>query len=149
MIFSSKRGMSPLIATVLLIAFAVAMGAMIMNWSAGIEGEGETTQNHCSDISITTDQGACFKDNTISFNVLNDGNEKIDGVLLSSITEGSLIDIQVKDTSLIKGENIDKNIPYLYTGGSVELEFVPLVVADGEIIQCRTSGFRQTELPTC
>lgn len=147
--FSSKRGMSPLIATVLLIAFAVAMGAMIMNWSAGIEGEGETTQNNCNDISITTDQGACFTDNTILFNVLNNGQKKIDGLLLSSSTDGSLIEIQVKDTSLIKGENIDKSIPYLYSGGAVQLEFVPLVVDNGEIVQCRTSGFKQTELPTC
>ena len=38
--FRSKRGLSPLIATVLLIAFAVSMGAMIMNWSTSI-GEAE------------------------------------------------------------------------------------------------------------
>lgn len=31
-ILHSKRGMSPLIATVLLIAFAVALGVMVMNW---------------------------------------------------------------------------------------------------------------------
>lgn len=30
--FSSKKGISPLIATVLLIAFAVALGAVVMNW---------------------------------------------------------------------------------------------------------------------
>lgn len=32
---SSKRGVSPLIATVLLIAFAVALGAVVMNWGRG------------------------------------------------------------------------------------------------------------------
>ena len=31
-IFFSKKGISPLIATVLLIAFAVALGAVVMNW---------------------------------------------------------------------------------------------------------------------
>jgi flagellin-like protein len=30
--FNNKRGISPLIATVLLIAFAVALGAVVMNW---------------------------------------------------------------------------------------------------------------------
>lgn len=31
-IFNNKKGISPLIATVLLIAFAVALGAVVMNW---------------------------------------------------------------------------------------------------------------------
>ena len=31
----TKRGVSPLIATVLLIAFAVALGAVVMNWGRG------------------------------------------------------------------------------------------------------------------
>ncbi|MCA9478101.1 MAG: hypothetical protein KC535_03065 [Nanoarchaeota archaeon] len=149
MIFSSKRGMSPLIATVLLIAFAVAMGAMIMNWSAGIEGEGEGMPNYCEGISISTNQGACFSNNAISFNVVNNGDQKVDGILLSSLADGTSIDIKIKDTALIKGENIDKNVPYLYSGGSVELEFVPLVVENGEVVECRNGGFSQTELPTC
>ncbi len=32
-----KRGISPLIATVLLVAFAVALGAVVMNWAKGVE----------------------------------------------------------------------------------------------------------------
>lgn len=149
MLFSSKRGMSPLIATVLLIAFAVAMGAMIMNWSAGIEGEGEVAGDYCEDISITTQNGACFGNNIISFDVRNNGVKRVSGVLLSTNVDGTEIDITVKDSALIKGENIDKQVPYLYTGGSVELEFVPLVVGDGEVVECRSAGFKQNELPTC
>lgn len=40
----SKKGLSPLIATVLLIAFAVALGVMVMNWGkSAAEGKpGET-----------------------------------------------------------------------------------------------------------
>lgn len=34
-LFSSKRALSPLIATVMLIAFAVALGAVVMNWGKG------------------------------------------------------------------------------------------------------------------
>ena len=149
MIFSSKRGMSPLIATVLLIAFAVAMGVMIMNWSAGIEGEGEESQDFCNSISITTQKVACFKDNKISFNIVNNGETKVDGLLLSSLADGTSIDIKVKDSSLIKGETLSKDVPFLYTGGTVELEFVPLVVNEGEIVECRKGGFAQSELPTC
>ena len=35
----NKRGLSPIIATVLLIAFAVAIGAMIMSWTSEIVKE--------------------------------------------------------------------------------------------------------------
>lgn len=148
MLFSSKKGMSPLIATVLLIAFAVAMGAMIMNWSAGIESEGASS-DYCKDISITTDNGACYGNNVISFDVINDGDKRVNGILLSSISESTSIDITVKDSSLIKGENTNKEIPYPYTEDSVKLEFIPLVINEGEVIECRSGGFSQTELPTC
>ncbi|MBU0471641.1 MAG: hypothetical protein KKF89_00905 [Nanoarchaeota archaeon] len=42
----NKRGLSPIIATILLIAFAVAIGAMIMSWTAGIVKEAP----ECSDL---------------------------------------------------------------------------------------------------
>lgn len=46
--FGSKRGVSPLIATVLLIAFAVALGAVIMNWGRGF------VQERTADVEKTT-----------------------------------------------------------------------------------------------
>ena len=36
-IFLQKKGVSPLIATVLLISFAVALGAVVMNWGRNID----------------------------------------------------------------------------------------------------------------
>lgn len=40
----NKRGISPLIATILLVAFAVALGAVVMSWTSGVEAEpGETS----------------------------------------------------------------------------------------------------------
>lgn len=35
----NKRAISPLIATVLLVAFAVALGAVVMSWTSGVEAE--------------------------------------------------------------------------------------------------------------
>jgi flagellin-like protein len=32
-----KRGISPLVATILLVAFAVALGSVVMSWAQGIE----------------------------------------------------------------------------------------------------------------
>lgn len=147
--FQSKKGMSPLIATVLLIAFAVAMGAMIMNWSAGIEAGDDPSSMACDKISISTDKGACYASNKLSFKLTNDGVDRVYGVKLSSLADGNAIDITIKDTQMIQGETITKDVPYLYSGGSVDLEFIPLVQVAGEIVECRSGGFAQSELPNC
>lgn len=48
-----KRGISPLIATVLLVAFAVALGAVVMNWAKGVE---ETDTGKSSGAATSTAQ---------------------------------------------------------------------------------------------
>ena len=58
----NKRGISPIVATVLLIAFAVALGAMIMNWSSNI---GDTEETGCEDLVITETTPLCELDNKI------------------------------------------------------------------------------------
>ena len=47
----NKRGMSPIVATVLLIAFAVALGAMVMSLGDKITGDEVT----CENVEITLD----------------------------------------------------------------------------------------------
>lgn len=51
MIFKNKRGISPLIATVLLIGFTVALAAMVMTWGSGFIKK--TTENTEAQASST------------------------------------------------------------------------------------------------
>ena len=61
-LFSSKRAISPLVATVMLIAFAVALGAVVMNWGKGYieetkiapQGQVELTPPSPSSPTVTT-----------------------------------------------------------------------------------------------
>ena len=46
-----KRGMSPIVATVLLIAFAVALGAMVMKLGQRVPG----TEATCNEIEVNTE----------------------------------------------------------------------------------------------
>ena len=50
-IFRSKKGVSPLIATILLIAFAVALGSVVLNWGLNLN-LGKT--DRCSNVEIKT-----------------------------------------------------------------------------------------------
>lgn len=51
--FRSRKAVSPLIATVLLIAFAVALGAVVMNWGRGYVEDTANIARERSDIEVT------------------------------------------------------------------------------------------------
>lgn len=61
---NNKKGVSPLIATVLLIAFAVALGAIVMNWGRAYV---EDTQDFARDSS--EGQLKCSSDTDLSFEI--------------------------------------------------------------------------------
>jgi flagellin-like protein len=149
MVFGSKKGMSPLIATVLLIAFAVALGAMIMNWSAGVEAESHVKVEVCEDVSIVSIQNACYTGNALRFDVRNNGDKRIDGLLLGSSNAASELDIRIKDSALIVGENTQRTVPFFYDGGEVRLEFIPLINHETGLKECPDAGFVQTTIPSC
>ncbi|MBN2422194.1 hypothetical protein JXB41_03120 [Candidatus Woesearchaeota archaeon] len=97
-LFKIKKGVSPLIATVLLIAFSVALGAVVMSWgrsfitsqTESVEGE-SSKQMRCS-LDILLDwveingyDQVCFINNTgtnatLRMIVDNIGNEEIIGI---------------------------------------------------------------------
>lgn len=81
--FFNKRGVSPLIATVLLISFAVALGSIVLNLSRTLHFWDE-----CSEISMKIreidEAQACYfgkgKKSLIHLIVRNNGNRDIDGL---------------------------------------------------------------------
>ncbi len=52
----NKKGVSPLIATVLLIAFTVALGAVVMNWGRSYVTETAEKVKTSSDIELSCEQ---------------------------------------------------------------------------------------------
>jgi flagellin-like protein len=52
-LFASRKAVSPLIATVLLIAFAVALGAVVMNWGRGYVEDTANMARERSDAEVT------------------------------------------------------------------------------------------------
>ncbi len=105
--FRNKKGVSPLIATVLLIAFAVALGAIVMSWGKSYITQTQTDvqnkgnlQMTCSEdvginiLSIAGSFDACYKDTdntsvngTIKFTLKNSGSEALAGLKVQIITD--------------------------------------------------------------
>lgn len=141
--------MSPLIATVLLIAFAVALGAMIMNWSAGMEPAGETPA-YCNSVSITTSESICHDGVGLHFNIKNDGAARIQGILIRLESSESDTDLHIKQSALVPNARLQKIQPTFYPGENTRVVFIPLVEdKDGELQECFDGGFSQNKLPLC
>ncbi len=69
----NKRGLSPVLATILLIAFAVAIGAMIISFTSGVVKEAQTCNDIPEDI-INQDAFCRLQDKVVPRVPLENGN---------------------------------------------------------------------------
>ncbi|MGM5480691.1 MAG: archaellin/type IV pilin N-terminal domain-containing protein [Nanobdellota archaeon] len=148
-VFSSKQAMSPLIATVLLIAFAVALGVMIMNWSSGVGEESHGVDDEtCSLVELSLSGNFCYTGSSIQLGVKNTGEKNIDALSIQLQSDVTDYSITLKNSKLISGESASKEIPYASTGDSTTAIIIPLVAVDGELHKCDQQGFSK-ELVSC
>jgi len=139
----SRKGVSPLVATVLLIAFAVALGAVVMNW--GKVGLEETLQikEICEDINLNwyVEDGksqVCYDEQTIKFTLENGATNDIIDLKLIAI---ALNDIYVKDRTRIglrKSDvrNGDVNFDLATYGTIKEIRIVPVLEIEEKTEVC-------------
>lgn len=144
----SKRAMSPLIATVFLIAFAVALGVMIMNWNP------EETETHievgsaCSRLKIEIPENPCYNDNTLTFTLRNSGQNKINAIKIKSVSGDIDSEQTIKSSSLIATETLTKSVPFLYLDGMI-VSFIPMYLEGGELISCDNLAKVAPKIESC
>lgn len=141
MVFGSKRGMSPLIATVLLIAFAVALGTMIMNWSSGIDAEAGLSV--CKDVSFEVTQPVCAGQNALTMVITNNGMGRIDGmeVGLGPIAGDSEVVMRVKDSHVLPGETMNREFAAFVPSLDLAVKLTPLIASeDGSMVVCEKTS---------
>lgn len=104
--FLGRKGMSPLIATVLLMAFAVALGGMIMNWSSSPGTGGE-----CDSIQIRVGK-MCAQDDKILLSMRNTPESVgLVGVNLQITQNGFKSVAYIKDSTLAPGQPLEVTVP--------------------------------------
>src|SRR3989344_6742517 len=84
-----RKGMSPLISSILLIGFAAALGMVVMSWGKSVAATGGTIGS-CEDTSLSIiglDQQpqACLAESEIELTVENTGKTPINGLKISFI----------------------------------------------------------------
>jgi flagellin-like protein len=105
-----RRGLSPLIATVLLMAFAVALGGMIMNWSNDFGAESSSS---CAKIKLEVTK-FCHDDNVILLGLRNSGEQPVAALALN-ITDPALgrYLLSLEASSLSPESNFNGRVPFV------------------------------------
>ena len=145
-IFNSKKGVSPLIATILLIAFAVALGSVIMNW--GLNLDLGKPDDKCGNVAVKIRNignfEACYGDfgqnGYINFILDNVGAVDISGLTILIVGEKNtkLSELQktIKKGALLdeKGKEVSYNFEVY--GSIKQVQFIPKVVVNRETVVC-------------
>ena len=102
-----KRGLSPVIATVLLIAIALLLAIIIFLWARGFISEkidkfGEPIENSCVNVDFEAD--ASVDDGTLIVDVINKGNVPLYGVEVKAVERGSVKSTGIATQSVSVGE---------------------------------------------
>ena len=152
MVSLGKRGISPLIATVLLIAFAVSIGAMVMNWGKDVVAN----TGDCNDVKLDIQQlngkpMFCYDSINTQINVMikNTGSVDVEKMLLRVVSSDFKIDEKPLDDSAIKvGDVKIKNIDYLRSG-KFRVEMVPIISSAGKEKKCSEQAVVVDDIPGC
>lgn len=140
-----KKGISPLIATILIIGFTVALAAVIMTWGSSFtktitQGTEETTNEQlvCAQDVLFTITDACSGLDKINITISNDGSKKIE----SFTARYYIANDNVKANTFL---SLDPFVVKTYTNGSTlvgiantvkRVELIPIVKVDANLITC-------------
>jgi len=158
--FRSKKGVSPLIATVLLIAFAVALGSVVMNWGLNLNiGKGADS---CSSVEIKIRNieasEVCFggfgQNGYINFIIDNTGAADITGLAVWIVGDKDtrlfdLDNILVKKGSLY--DKTDKQVSYDFSkyGNIKQVQFIPKIESNQAKEICPKNAVKADKIGIC
>ena len=156
----SKKGVSPLIATILLIAFAVALGSVVMNW--GLTLNLGKSDDKCRNVEIKLrdidSAEACYggfgSNGDINFIIDNTGSADISGLAIWVVgdKETRLFDI---DGILVKKGSIydkkDKEVTYDFTkfGNINQIQFIPKIRPEQSTEICPKNAIKAEKIGIC
>jgi flagellin-like protein len=155
-----KRGVSPLIATVLLISFAVALGSVVLNWGRNLDIA--KPGDLCSEVSIQIrnigDAEVCYsgngKNTYINFIIDNPGKTDIRGlgIWITGQKGTKLLDFDnmpVKSGQLLSIK--DKSVVYdLDTYGIIKnIQFFPKILGTDSLELCARNSIKVSNIGVC
>ena len=131
-----KRGISPLLATVILLVLAVGLGVVVMNWGrASLEARVQCAVNIAMKVVEVEDKPQiCYsgsgKEGKISFIVENGPNVDITQLQMRVIGTKKIYAVNLADSSIKKNYPLMKTIPYNFDsfGKIKQIKLTPKVI---------------------
>ena len=122
-----SRGVSPVIATVLLIAIVFVLAVIIFLWARGfvtegVEKFGRAVEFACDDIVFE----AGYFDGSIE--ITNKGNVPIYGLNIKDISAGEVFATEIFDGTITSGQG--KRIDFNPKSGSTKINVVPMILGE-------------------
>lgn len=143
----SRHGMSPLVATVLLIAFAISLGVVVMSFGSAYYPHEKLTSRVvnestlCSSLSleilsIQNQEQLCYRGDsrtgTVEFVLVNSANTPIDSIQMWVVGDSILVS-DILNQTLAPGYPLEGRLDYsLEQNGKIrQVKFVPKISPEG------------------
>jgi len=129
-----RRGISPLIATVLLLAFAVAVGTMAVSYIVDA-----TTSEPCDAITLAVQEGVpvCYRNGQVDVIFTNRGQDTIYSAMLKFVNANGDIAERTVPLSLEAAKSTKITVDYQTISISgVKLTITPAYIKDGRNVYC-------------
>jgi len=139
----NKRGITPLISTFILIAFAIGLGTMVMSWGNSERFKEASCESvEISVTSLNDNYKICSKEDMITATVENNGRTDIEMIRIVMLTGSGTFD-QNLDTNIKVGEFGDITFPLQQN--LLKLRLIPYLDED----QCIKKRFEIENIPEC
>jgi len=130
----NKKGLSPVIATVLLISIALVLAVIIFLWARSFVGEAVSKEKYgrielaCADIKFRAEAFATSPGYAQTIDVVNDGNVPIYGVDIRRKDVGTIESVKKFDSTIGNGKTQSINVSSSSFSVNDELQLTPIIV---------------------
>ncbi len=146
-----NKGLSPLIATVLMIAFAVALGTIIMEWSLSFI----SSDSPCDEVQVdffAPAGGVCYEAVTknMRFVLENTGKQDVDHFSINIFDK--TLDMTSLDTKSGLEAGSTQTMKISYSPPSTDklsIKLVPVVISGDEPVRCDDKRLEMGNIPVC
>ena len=143
----NKRGISPIVATLLLLSFAITLGVFFMNF-----GRAQVELSAVCPINIgLKEKQICFKDNQVNFLVQNGINVNINGLIVNVIGTKKAETFELNEATIAKAGTYNGKIPYdkSISGEIRQIKISPKITLYDEEHICIEKAVTSTNVGNC
>lgn len=146
-----KRGIAPVISTILLLMFASALGIIVMSWgrTATVAADKpDCSQTSLNIIEYNNKKQICYTDNKLYFTLENNGQIEISGfkVIVISMYDIKQIDL---NKNMNVADIIREEIAYESTEKIQKIKFVPKIYIENKQELCPNNGLETENIAGC